>query len=279
MGDRRPLGPASSRGSMAAGSSLVRWVERARVRVPTRSRAHLAPEDASLRSVRPWRCSLRACVRSVGLHRTRRDRCAISIAWNYIRNADNVVAAATSADGGATWNDPVIVHSGPSANGLAGDKESITADPVRPGVAYATWEVFKYLPARNRDDEHRVVRRSDTPARERARSPRRSVCFDDRCWSHLGATPGDLQAGSREHHVVRSDRCRSHDRCAVRLLQPHQARPRLAGSDALDRRWSDVVRPGRGSRAISGSGSATRHGRAIARRGRGPGRCRRPPEW
>jgi hypothetical protein len=66
---------------------------------------------------------------------------AISIAWN-ISNGRNVVASATSADGGMTWSAPVIVHTGPDELGLGDDKESITADPIRRGVAYATWSLY-----------------------------------------------------------------------------------------------------------------------------------------
>lgn len=66
---------------------------------------------------------------------------AISIAWN-ISNGRNVVASASSADGGMTWVAPVIVHTGPDDLGLGDDKESITADPIRPGVAYATWTLL-----------------------------------------------------------------------------------------------------------------------------------------
>jgi hypothetical protein len=46
------------------------------------------------------------------------------------------VVVAHSADGGATWSAPVTVHEEP---GQWEDKETVTADPQRPGTAYAVW--------------------------------------------------------------------------------------------------------------------------------------------
>jgi hypothetical protein len=46
------------------------------------------------------------------------------------------VVVAHSADGGATWSDPVTVIEEP---GQWEDKETVTADPQRPGTAYVVW--------------------------------------------------------------------------------------------------------------------------------------------
>jgi hypothetical protein len=74
----------------------------------------------------------------------------------------NAVGAATSYDGGATWtnvqtiiDDPCLMGT-PTGPGyqcnnvksfLFNDKESVTADPVNPGVAYAVWDRLVAPPA------------------------------------------------------------------------------------------------------------------------------------
>jgi hypothetical protein len=69
---------------------------------------------------------------------------AVSISFNFVANADNAVAASTSTNGGQTWSPPALVDqiTGPDANRLFDDKESVTADPTRAGVAYAVWDRF-----------------------------------------------------------------------------------------------------------------------------------------
>jgi hypothetical protein len=54
----------------------------------------------------------------------------------------NAVLAATSADGGRTWSTPktLISEDNPASNQFFDDKESVTADPVKPGTAYAVWD-------------------------------------------------------------------------------------------------------------------------------------------
>jgi hypothetical protein len=49
----------------------------------------------------------------------------------------DAMLVATSADGGATWRTPIALaaNSGRTFN----DKNTVTADPTRPGVAYAVW--------------------------------------------------------------------------------------------------------------------------------------------
>jgi hypothetical protein len=74
----------------------------------------------------------------------------------------NAVGAAASYDGGATWSnvqeiiaDPCILGTPPgpgyqcnnAKSFLFNDKESVTADPVHPGVAYAVWDRLVAPPA------------------------------------------------------------------------------------------------------------------------------------
>jgi len=51
---------------------------------------------------------------------------------------DQGVATATSTDGGSTWrNVRIVARDGPA---VSSDKDSITADPAHPGVAYVVWD-------------------------------------------------------------------------------------------------------------------------------------------
>jgi hypothetical protein len=63
---------------------------------------------------------------------------AVSISFDQT-TARSDVAAATSSDGGKTWGNvhELIVDNNPN---VLNDKESVTADPVHPGVAYAIWD-------------------------------------------------------------------------------------------------------------------------------------------
>jgi hypothetical protein len=49
------------------------------------------------------------------------------------------VVASRSTDGGLTWSPPAALDA-TSSTGLALDKETLTADPTRPGTAYAVWD-------------------------------------------------------------------------------------------------------------------------------------------
>jgi hypothetical protein len=84
----------------------------------------------------------------------------------------NAVGAATSYDGGATWtnvqpiiDDPCLVGT-PSGPGyqcnnaksyVFNDKESVTADPVHPGVAYAVWDRLVAPPATGPGFQHELA--------------------------------------------------------------------------------------------------------------------------
>jgi hypothetical protein len=54
-------------------------------------------------------------------------------------NIDDAVLVSHSTDGGFTWSNPVVVTTNNNPN-LFNDKESITADPTRPGYAYVVWD-------------------------------------------------------------------------------------------------------------------------------------------
>ena len=50
----------------------------------------------------------------------------------------SAIAAMSSTDGGRTWKNRSIV--GQDGQGFLNDKESVTADPTRPGYAYVVWD-------------------------------------------------------------------------------------------------------------------------------------------
>jgi hypothetical protein len=65
---------------------------------------------------------------------------SVSISFNQSNN-NNAVAAATSTDGGLTWKNLSVLIADNAPNfQFFNDKESVTADPVKPGVAYAVWD-------------------------------------------------------------------------------------------------------------------------------------------
>jgi hypothetical protein len=76
----------------------------------------------------------------------------VSISFNQSNN-NNAVAAATSTDGGRTWKNLSVLIADNAPNfQFFNDKESVTADPVRPGVAYAVWDRLE-TPNANPDAE------------------------------------------------------------------------------------------------------------------------------
>jgi hypothetical protein len=77
---------------------------------------------------------------------------AVSLSFNQSAGKNgNTVGAAVSSDGGATWQHAQSMHADaqsgvptpvPDSNfQFFHDKESVTADPTRPGTAYAVWDV------------------------------------------------------------------------------------------------------------------------------------------
>jgi Neuraminidase (sialidase) len=58
-------------------------------------------------------------------------------------NNQNAVAAATSTDGGKTWGNLVtLVAYNTNGGQFSTDKNSVTADPVKAGVAYSVWDTL-----------------------------------------------------------------------------------------------------------------------------------------
>ena len=68
----------------------------------------------------------------------------VSLSFNATNNV-NAVLASRSTNGGDTWSEPwtIIRDSGARDVSYAfNDKESVTADPTKPGYAYAAWDRF-----------------------------------------------------------------------------------------------------------------------------------------
>jgi len=65
---------------------------------------------------------------------------SVSISFNQSNNS-NSVAAVVSRDGGQTWgNLSVLIADNEPSTQFFNDKESVTADPLKAGVAYAVWD-------------------------------------------------------------------------------------------------------------------------------------------
>ncbi len=67
---------------------------------------------------------------------------AASLSLDHFGDGGRGIAVATSDDGGASWSDPRWIHNR-QPESVFDDKEAITADPVRPGSAYATWTAYR----------------------------------------------------------------------------------------------------------------------------------------
>ncbi len=75
---------------------------------------------------------------------------SVSISFNESNN-NNAVAAARSKDGGKTWTNLSVIIADNAPNfQFFNDKESVTADPVKAGVAYVVWDRLE-LPNGNPD--------------------------------------------------------------------------------------------------------------------------------
>ena len=65
---------------------------------------------------------------------------SVSISFNQSNNS-NAVAASVSSDGGQTWSSPaVLIANDEPTTQFFNDKESVTANPVKAGTAYAVWD-------------------------------------------------------------------------------------------------------------------------------------------
>jgi hypothetical protein len=62
-----------------------------------------------------------------------------------VNSPRNTVAAVTSYDGGRTWRNPTVLIDDTQPQ-FADDKNSVTADPVRPGTAYQVWDRLEFSP-------------------------------------------------------------------------------------------------------------------------------------
>ncbi len=79
---------------------------------------------------------------------------AVSISFDGTDNK-NAVGAATSTDGGQTWNHLQTIVSYTSNGGqFFTDKESVTADPVKAGTAYTVWDTLVAPTDRPDDNPH-----------------------------------------------------------------------------------------------------------------------------
>lgn len=82
---------------------------------------------------------------------------SVSISFNHTNNF-NAVGASVSRDGGLSWSTPttLIVDNEPSVQ-FFNDKESVTADPVKRGVAYAVWDRLELPNANPYANQHALA--------------------------------------------------------------------------------------------------------------------------
>ncbi|SOE82111.1 BNR repeat-like domain-containing protein [Caballeronia arationis] len=87
---------------------------------------------------------------------------AVSVSFNASNN-NNAVAAAVSTTGGRTWNNlkVIIANDEPGAQ-FFNDKESVTADPIHAGTAYAVWDRLESPNANPYADMHTQAYRGPT---------------------------------------------------------------------------------------------------------------------
>lgn len=79
---------------------------------------------------------------------------SVSISFNQSNNS-NAVAAAVSRDGGRSWTDlSVLIADNEPSLQFFNDKESVTADPVKAGFAYAVWDRLESPNANPQADLH-----------------------------------------------------------------------------------------------------------------------------
>ena len=82
---------------------------------------------------------------------------SVSISFNHTNNS-NAVGAAVSRDGGLSWTllTKLITDDEPSTQ-FFNDKESVTADPVKRGVAYAVWDRLEQPNGNPYADQHALA--------------------------------------------------------------------------------------------------------------------------
>jgi hypothetical protein len=76
------------------------------------------------------------------------DGTAYSVSISFDENTfKNGIGAATSSDGGVSWHNQKFIDFNADVGPLTSfdDKESVTADPTAPGVAYAVWDQLRFF--------------------------------------------------------------------------------------------------------------------------------------
>jgi hypothetical protein len=98
---------------------------------------------------------------------------AVSLSFNE-NDFNNAIAAAVSTDGGRTWHHQqnIITDLDSDPTQFGDDKESVTADPTRPGWAYVVWDRFETVPCGPRIASSRVSALHDRTSARRAPSLR-----------------------------------------------------------------------------------------------------------
>lgn len=106
----------------------------------------------------------------------------VSISFNSNDN-NNAVGAATSTDGGVTWQNQQEIQHDVDADPTFpfNDKESVTADPVRPGVAYVVWDRLVLVNCGAAAGSHRTAIADDHPYAPEVRGSEADepeICFE-----------------------------------------------------------------------------------------------------
>lgn len=73
-----------------------------------------------------------------------KDGIAYAVSLSFSNSGDNAIGAARSTDGGRTWTNQQAIMVDDASAIL--DKESVTADPLVPGTAYAVWDRAFFAP-------------------------------------------------------------------------------------------------------------------------------------
>ncbi len=107
----------------------------------------------------------------------------------------NAVAAATSRTGGRTWENLAIIRFD-GERGVFNDKESVTADPVRPGTAYLVWDRVQAA-LRNPDEDED----EDEPAGRIQPAWFSKTTDGGKTWS-AARIIGDPEASTIGHQIV-----------------------------------------------------------------------------